>query len=95
MHAAENRRSPLTLSNLRVCTDLCVMFHVCTVVAKRRVSLLTRAGDVSGSRGRRCGRGGVPAVGGSQVRRAPVPLLPTYLSSSRILRTLLAGFLFL
>ena len=65
------------------------------IVAKRRVSLLTRAGDVSGSRGRRCGRGGVPAVGGSQIRRAPVTLLPTYLSSSRIRRTLLAGFLFL
>ena len=65
------------------------------IVAKRGESLLTRAGDVSGSRGRRCGRGGVPAVGGSQVRRAPVTLLPTYLSSSRIRRTLLAGFLFL
>ena len=46
--------------------------HELYIVAERRVSLLTRAGDVSGLRGRICGRGGVPAVGGSQVRRAPV-----------------------
>ena len=54
-----------------------------TIVAKRRVSLLTRAGDVSGLRGRISGRGGFPAVGGSQVRRSPVPRLPTYLSLAR------------
>ena len=53
------------------------------LVAERRVSLLTRAGDVSGLRGRRCGRGGVPAVGGSQVWRAPVPLLPIPISLAR------------
>ena len=34
-------------------------------------------------RGRISGRGGFPAVGGSQVRRTPVPLLPTYLSLVR------------
>jgi hypothetical protein len=34
-------------------------------------------------RGRISGRGGFPAVGGSQVRRSPVPRLPTYLSLAR------------
>ena len=45
------------------------------VVAKRSESLLTRAGDVSGSRGRRRGRGGVGAVAGSQIRWPLVPCL--------------------